>query len=207
MQNISEEIARDNSFNIIEILLVDHTYFRNPDTDKAEKIFQLRVFLDTVNKHISAKEKTVYDSLDDMDEVRAIIYEGKVELAVLGRMNEHLIPRLEKMKNLDDVTEAEIKVFAKILKGHLDAEEQVLLPLLQEHLDAGILNEIGFQFMILRNFTPEELEQYPDLRREIYYTPPHSRSNIYQRSGNFIKKVNRYIGSIVTQPSTRVSLL
>lgn len=210
MTNISEEIAIDNSFNIIDILLIDHAYMKeciavltNDYADKNEKTFYARAFLDTLKKHSQAEEKTVYESLSEMEDLRMIILEGEAEHGMAKFKYDTLIPRLSKMKILDDVTEAEIKVLAELIEHHIDEEETELFPRMRYNLDSGILNEIGFQFMILRQFTPQELKDYPELQAQIYQQsfiePKRSRKNIYQWSGNFVKKVNRYISSLVTQ--------
>lgn len=210
MTNISEEIAIDNSFNIIDILLIDHAYMKeciavltNDYADKNEKTFYARAFLDTLKKHSQAEEKTVYESLSEMEDLRMIILEGEAEHGMAKFKYDTLIPRLSKMKTLDDVTEAEIKVLAELIEHHIDEEETELFPRMRYNLDSGILNEIGFQFMILRQFTPQELKDYPELQAQIYQQsfiePKRSRKNIYQWSGNFVKKVNRYISSLVTQ--------
>lgn len=210
MTNISEEIAVDNSFNIIDILLIDHAYLKecvavltNDYAHKSEKLFYARTFLDTLKKHSQAEEKTVYESLSEMEDLRMLILEGEAEHGMAKFKYEALIPRLAKMKSLDDVTEAEIKVLAELIEHHIDEEEAELFPRMRYNLDPGILNEIGFQFMILRQFTPQDLKDYPELQAQIYQQsftgPKSSRKNIYQWSGNFVKKVNRYISSLVTQ--------
>lgn len=210
MTDISEEIAVDNSFNIIDILLIDHAYLKeciavltNDYAHKQEKIFYARTFLDTLKKHSQAEEKTVYESLSEMEDLRMQILEGEAEHSMARFKYDKLIPRLAKMKVLDDVTEAEIKVLAELIEHHIDEEETELFPKMRYHLDSAILNEIGFQFMILRRFTPQDLKDYPELQSQIYQQnftePKRSRKNIYQWSGNFVKKVNRYISSIVTQ--------
>jgi hemerythrin-like domain-containing protein len=210
MTNISEEIAVDNSFNIIDILLIDHAYLKeciavltNDYANKNEKIFFARTFLDTLKKHSVSEEKTVYESLSEMDELRMMILEGEAEHGMAKFKYDKLIPRLAKMKVLDDVTEAEIKVLAELIEHHIDEEETELFPKMRYNLDQGILNEIGFQFMILRQFTPQDLKDYPELLAQIYQQnftgPKGSRKNIYQWSGNFVRKVNRYISSLVAQ--------
>jgi hemerythrin-like domain-containing protein len=210
MTNISEEIAVDNSFNIIDILLIDHAYLKeciavltNDYAHKNEKIFYARTFLDTLKKHSQAEEKTVYESLSEMEDLRMLILEGEAEHGMAKFKYETLIPRLSKIKVLDDVTEAEIKVLAELIEHHIDEEETELFPRMRYNLDSGILNEIGFQFMILRQFTPQDLKDYPELQAQIYQQtfsePKRSRKNIYQWSGNFVKKVNRYISSLVAQ--------
>lgn len=209
MTNISEEIAVDNSFNIINILLIDHAYLKeciavltNDYAHKNEKTFYARTFLDTLKKHSQAEEKTVYESLSEMESLRKLILEGEAEHGMAKFKYETLIPRLAKMKRLDDITEAEIKVLAELIEHHIDEEETELFPKMRNNLDPAILNEIGFQFMILRQFTPQDLKDYPELQAQIYqqsFTERRSSSkNIYQWSGNFLKKVNRYISSLVT---------
>ena len=213
MTNISEEIAVDNSFNIIDILLIDHAYLKeciavltNDYANKNEKIFYARTFLDTLKKHSVSEEKTVYESLSEMDEMRKLILEGEAEHGMAKFKYETLIPRLAKMKVLDDVTEAEIKVLAELIEHHIDEEETELFPKMRYNLDPGILNEIGFQFMILRQFTPQDLKDYPELQAQMYQQnfsePKRSRKNIYQWSRNFVRKVNRYISSLVAQTTT-----
>ena len=213
MTNISEEIAVDNSFNIVDILLIDHVYLKeciavltNDYANKNEKIFYARTFLDTFKKHSEAEEKTVYESLSEMEELRMQILEGEAEHGMAKFKYESLIPRLIKMKILDDVTEAEIKVLAELVEHHIDEEETELFPKIRYSLDQGILNEIGFQFMILRQFTPQDLEDYPELQSQLYQQNStelkRSRKNIYQWSGNFVKKVNRYISSLIAQSPT-----
>lgn len=213
MINISEEIAVDDSFNIIDILLIDHVYLKeciavltNDYANKNEKIFYARTFLDTLRKHSEAEEKTVYESLSEMEELRMQILEGEAEHGMAKFKYETLIPRLIKMKVLDDVTEAEIKVLAELIEHHIDEEETELFPKIRYNLEQGILNEIGFQFMILRQFTPQDLKDHPELQSQLYQQnftePKRSRKNIYQWSGNFVKKVNRYISSLIVQSPT-----
>ena len=210
MTSINEEIAVNNSFNIIDILLIDHAYLKeciavltNDYAHKNEKIFFARTFLDTLKKHSESEEKTVYESLSEMDGLRKLILEGEAEHGMARFKYDSLIPRLEKMKTLDDSTEAEIKVLAELIEHHIDEEETELFPKMLYALDSGILNEIGFQFIILRKFTPQDLKDYPELQAQIYQTsftePKRSRKNIYQWSGNFVKKVNRYISSLIVQ--------
>jgi hemerythrin-like domain-containing protein len=214
MTTINEEIAIDNSFNIIDILLIDHAYLKecikvltDPTADKVEKLSYSRTFLDTLKKHAMAEEKTVYDSLIEMDELHMQILEGSAEHSLARYKFEMLIPRLQKIKNLDDVTEAEIKVLAEVVKHHIEEEEAELFPKMSMSLDRGILNEIGFQFMILRRFTPQDLQNYPDLQKQMYQQnvidQKPTRKNMYQWSGNFVKKVNRYISSLIVQPQRR----
>lgn len=209
MQNISEEIATDNSFNIVDILSIDHSYLKecisvlmDDNAFLQEKLFYSRTFLDTLKKHFHSEQKTVYDSLSDMEEFRKKILEGDIEHLMIMQKARMLIPRLSIIKQLDEVTEMEIKVLAKLVKSHIDEEERELFPKMRKTLDSSILNEIGFQFMILRRFTPQDLENYPELQKEIYaptMDKNYSKRIVYKWSAGFLRKVNGYIGSIIRQ--------
>lgn len=209
MQNINEEIATDNSFNIVDILSIDHDYLKecinvlmNDNSNLHEKLFYSRTFLDTLKKHSASKKKTVYDSLSDMDEFKKSIMKGEVEHAMIKKQYKTLISRLAQMKNLDIVTEIEVKVLAKMVKLHITEEERELFPKMRNALDTSILNEIGFQFMILRRFSPQELEHYPELQKEVYTSTLDknpSKRNVYNWSASFMRKVNGYISSLVGQ--------
>lgn len=212
MQNISEEIATDNSFNIVDILLIDHSYLKEcievltvNGKNKQEKLFYSRTFLDTLKKHTNAEQRTVYESLAEMDEVRMNILEAIAGNSMTKFKYQTLIPRLNKMKVLDDMTEAEMKSLAELVKHQITEEENKLFPKMRDNLDAAILNEIGFQFLILRKFTPQDLKDFPEIQKQIYQVNPldlkSSRKNVYQWSGNFVRKVNQYIGSLVNQAS------
>ena len=213
MTSINKEIANNNCFNIVDILLIDHAYLKeciavltNDYAHKNEKIFFARTFLDTLKKHSESEEKTVYESLSEMDDLRKLILEGDAEHGMARFKYETLIPKLQKMKTLDDSTEAEIKVLAELIEHHIDEEETELFPKMRRILDSGILNEIGFQFIILRKFTPQDLKDHPKLQAQIYQKTftdsKKSRKNIYQWSENFVKKVNRYISSLIVQVPT-----
>lgn len=212
MQNISEEIAADNNFNIVDILLIDHSYLKecievltDGQRNKQEKLFYSRTFLDTLKKHTNAEERTVYESLMEMDEVRMNILESIAGNSMTKFKYQTLIPRINKIKVLDDMTEAEMKSLAELVKHQITEEEQKLFPIMRENLDTAILNEIGFQFLILRKFTPQDLKDFPEIQKQIYQVNPteqkSSRRSVYQWSGNFVRKVNQYIGSLVNQAS------
>lgn len=212
MHNISEEIAADNSFNIVDILLIDHSYLKecievltDKERNKQEKLFYSRTFLDTLKKHTNAEQRTVYESLAGMDEVRMNILEAIAGNSMTKFKYQTLIPRLNKMKVIDDMTEAEMKSLAELVKRQITEEENKLFPKMRDNLDAAILNEIGFQFLILRKFTPQDLKDFPEIQKQIYQVNPTelktSRKNVYQWSGNFVRKVNQYIGSLVNKAS------
>ncbi len=212
MQNISEEIATDNNFNIVDILLIDHAYLKecievltDNQRNKQEKLFYSRTFLDTLKKHTNAEQRTVYESLAEMDEIRMNILEAIAGSSMTKFKYQTLIPRINKMKVLDDMAEAEMKSLAELVRHQITEEEHELFPKMRENLDAAILNEIGFQFLILRKFTPQDLKDFPEIQKQIYQANPteqkSSRKNVYQWSSNFVRKVNQYIGSLVNQAS------
>ncbi len=208
MENIKEEITGNNKFNIIEILSVDHSYLKEctcilltEDVHDKERLFYARTFLDTLSKYTSSTEKTVYDSLIDMDELHNQVLEQIIKCTLIASSAEKLSSRINDLKKLDDITYAKIKKLARQVDFFITKKNETFLPLLLKSLYPEILNEMGFQYMILRQFTPQDLENHPYLQREIYYSVHGAKRNIYQWSGDFMKKVNRYIGALVSQSS------
>lgn len=206
MKNIKEEITLNDRFNLVEILSVDHTYLKEcicilltEDVHEKERLFYARTFLDTLEKYTSAIEKTVYDSLIDMEELHDQVIEQIIKCTLLSSSAGKMLEYINQFKILDDISYAKLKKLARQVDYFITRENEYFLPQVQVTLNHEILNEMGFQYMILRQFTPHELENYPFLQKEIYYSVHGAKRNIYQWSGDFIKKVNGYIGSLVSQ--------
>lgn len=206
MENIKEEITSNDRFNLIEILSIDHTYLKEcicilltEDVHEKERLFYARTFLETLEKYTSAVDKTVYDSLIDMEELHARIIEQIIKTTLLFGAAKKQLKHINQFKKLDDISYAKLKKLARQVDYFITKKNEDFLPLIQATLNQEILNEMGFQYMILRQFTPHELENYPCLQKEIYYSVQGAKRNIYQWSGDFVKKVNGYIGSLVSQ--------
>jgi hypothetical protein len=209
MQSTSEEISMNNEFNIVDLLMIDHRFLKecistivDKKTDKSTKLASVNKFLEVLKKHSEAEGKTVYDSLADMEILRTFILEGEVEHEIIKNNINALLPKVSILRFLDDQTELEVKVLAKFVEYRLKQEEKDIFPKIRKYLDSSILNEIGFQFMIMRKFSAKELKNNPVLQREIYqihYNKMNNQKyNVYTVSADFIRKVNRYINSLVT---------
>lgn len=208
MENIKEEIAKNHKFNIIDILSIDHSYLKEcicilltEEIHQNQRLFYARTFIDTLQKYTSSIEKTVYDSLIDMEEMHSHILEQIIKSTILASSAEKIASKISELKTLDDISYAQIKKLSRQADYFIKKNNDTFLPLIRKSLYPEILNEMGFQYMILRQYTPQDLENYPELQKEIYYSVHGAKRNIYQWSGNFMKKVNRYIGSLVSQSS------
>jgi hypothetical protein len=211
LQNIKEEIANDNSFNIIKILFIDHSCLKecisiinNDINDFQKRSFYLNNFLKTLKIYIKAKVSTVYDSINEMDEFRKHIIKAEIECVVMVRKYKKLLPRIIELKSFDNKTMSEIKVLVNLVKQHIEETEQELFLKLRTNLASKILNEIGFQYMIMRRFSQKDLEKFPNLQKEIYVPSLNKahvskKKHINHHSAIFVKKVNKYINSLVGQ--------
>jgi Hemerythrin HHE cation binding domain len=206
MQSISEQISTNNHFDVVHLLSIDHGQLKQSlkiildgHINSKEKIYWSKKFVSALKKHYLAKEKTVYDSIADMDNLHLLILEAEIEHDIIRKKIESLTEKLVTIKHLDVYTEAELKVLAKFVGQYLAREEHDLFPILRRELDQSILNEIGFQFAIMRKFTPIELQDYPTVQDEIYQKYPDHLKNVYKVSKDFVKKVNLYINGLITE--------
>ena len=116
------------------------------------------------------------------------ILEGKVEHGIVDSKTKMLIKKLTGLRTLSDELEVELKVLAEIVEHHIKEEEDDLFPKLKKDLDKTILNEMGFQFMKLRNFTKKDLQDYPKLQEEVS-----SIDKLATRlPNNFVSKVKKH---------------
>ncbi len=209
VQSVSEEISMNNEFNIVNLLMIDHHFLKecisiivDKKADKSTKFASAKEFLETLKKHWEAEEKTVYDSLADIEVLRSLILGGEFGYESIKNDILALLPKFSELAFLDDQAELEVKVLASFVEYHLKKEEKFLFPKIRKHLDCSILNEIGFQFMIMRKFNIKELKSNLALQKEIYQIQNKKMNNkkydAYTVSADFIKKVNRYINSLIT---------
>lgn len=200
MHTIGEQISMNDHFNVVDLILIDHSSLKEcisvlakQDVDQKTKIATFKKFQRALQRGFVAKEKTVYDSLVDMDEMHFSILEAGVRQEIIRKKLDELSQKIS--KSLDEQTEVELKVLADLVNYHLETEKKSLLPKVEQNIDQSILNEIGFQFMIMRRFSADDLKQYPDLQNEIYQMS----SNNLIISRKFIKKVNLYISGLISE--------
>lgn len=197
MTNV-EEIAQDNKFNIIDVLMMDHKYLKEcikvlkGDADKREKVKYAKTFLDALHKHSEAEKKVVYGTLIKVEDLRKDILEGEIEHGIVDAKVKSLSPKITGLRTLSDELEVEMKVLAELVEHHVREEETEMFPKMRKDLDKTILNEMGFQFMKLRIFTAKDLRQYPKLQKEI----SNLRKVGHRLSTNFSMKVLKHTTKI-----------
>lgn len=177
-----QQIIANNHFNIVEILKLDHSYLKecievltDEDENKKAKYKHAKGFLDALKKHSLAEKKVVYSPLEKVEEFRGRILESEIEHGIVDAKVKSLIPKIAAMRLLNDEMEAEMKVLADIVLHHVEEEEDELLPQMTEEISSEILNEMGYQFMLLRQFTDKDLLDVPELKEEASFikkTPP-----------------------------------
>ena len=176
------------SYNIKDILYFDHSYLKEcieilkeEDGDAQEKLEFAKIFLDKLQHHSEAEKKTVYALLKDQEEFHDFILEGEIEHAIVDSKVKMLMPKIKNVNKLEDELKAEMKVLAELVEHHIEEEENELIPKLDK-LDEDILNEIGMEFIKLRQFNENEMADYPPLlevkSRGTMKGSPHFRDKI-----------------------------
>jgi hemerythrin-like domain-containing protein len=157
-----------NEVSTIDLLLFDHQFIKvclevmiDDRAGKKKKMSLARSFLDSVLKHSLAEKKAVYAVLVKNEELHFNVLEAEVEHGIVDEKAKSLRTKIGRSRALKDEIEAELKVVAQLLKNHLEHEEDVMLPKMQETLDDATLVEMGTVFSEVRKFTAEELKGRP----------------------------------------------
>jgi hemerythrin-like domain-containing protein len=171
---MTESVASNDHFNIIEILLMDHNYLKDcidvlkdEDEDRKVKMKYAKGFLDALEKHSTGEKKALYAPLQKVEDLRSHILESIIEHGIVDDKVKKLTKKLTSAKSIDDEMEAELKVLAELVEHHVEEEEDELFPKMRKDIDSEILNQMGYQFMVLRQFTSKDLEDSPELQDEI----------------------------------------
>lgn len=171
-----EKISSNDHFNIVDLLLLDHTYLKecieiltDEDEDKKVKIKYAKGFLDALKKHSAGEKKALYTPLLEAKEFRSMILESEIEHGIIDGKVKMLTPKIASMRSLSEEMEAEMKVLAEVVEHHIDEEEDELFPQMRDEIDSTMLNEMGFQFMVNRQFTEKDLEDVPELQEEVSF--------------------------------------
>lgn len=169
-----ESIASNDHFNIIEVLLLDHTYLKDcidvlkdEEEDPKVKMKYAKGFLDALEKHSMGEKKALYSPLQEVDDLRPHILESIIEHGIVDDKVKKLTKRLTSARSLDEEMEAELKVLAELVEHHVEEEEDELFPKMRKDIDSEILNQMGYQFLVLRQFTEKDLEDSPELQEEM----------------------------------------
>jgi len=173
-RDMEDSIASNDHFNIIELLLLDHTYLKDcidvlkdEEEETKVKMKYAKGFLDALEKHSTGEKKALYAPLQEVEDLRSHILESIIEHGIVDDKVKKLSKKLTSARSLDEEMEAELKVLAEIVEHHVEEEEDELFPKMRKDIDAEILNQMGYQFMVLRQFTEKDLEDAPELIDEM----------------------------------------
>lgn len=171
-----ERISTNDHFNIVDLLLLDHTYLKecieiltDEDADKKEKFKHAKGFVDALKKHSAGEKKALYTPLLEAEEFRSKILESEIEHGIVEMKVKALTPKLSAVRSLSEEMEAEMKVLAELVQHHVEEEEDELFPQMRDEIEGSMLNEMGFQFMVNRQFTEKDLEDVPELQEEVSF--------------------------------------
>lgn len=174
MNKDQKSVSINNHFNIIDILLVDHSYLkecietlRDEKIDKRVKFRRALSFLDALKKHSAGEKKAVYAPLEEYQVLRQIVLESEIEHKLFDTKVKNLSSKINNIKSLDDEMEAELNVLAEYVANHIYKEEHEMFPQMKRYIEKKMLNQMGYQFMVLRQFSEKDLTNYPSLKEEI----------------------------------------
>lgn len=191
-----KEISSNNHFNIVDILLLDHCYLKecistlkDNNRDNKTKLKYGRGFLDALKKHYAGEKKALYIPLKEAEKFRPIILESEIKQGIIEAKVRSLSLRLTRMRVLNETMKAELKVLAGLVEHHLDEEENQLFIKIKKAIKNSMLNEMGFQFMLARQFTKKDLIGFPDLKEESL----HIRKVPRIQPKQFLARVHAYL--------------
>jgi len=118
-----------------------------------------------------------------LKECNEILIDEKIKL---------LKPRVSCSRLLKDEIEAELKVLAELVKGHIKEEESELLPKMTSELEDEMLKDMGEVFMNLRKISPKELRNYPQLENQLVVW----KDDVQKVSSQFLSKMDRYVENL-----------
>lgn len=198
INNQEKNISLNNHFNIVDIILLDHSYLKDcidimkdKNEDKKIKIKHAKNFLDALKRHSAGEKKALYAPLEEVKEFRAQILESEIEHAIVDSKVRTLLKKVSSMRTMNEDIEAEMKVLAEIVELHVVEEEKELLPKMRKYIDKTLLNEMGFQFLVIRQFSEKDLQYSPDLREEVSFI----KSSSPIPSAKFLSKTHEYFSN------------
>ncbi|MDD4973000.1 MAG: hemerythrin domain-containing protein [Bacteriovorax sp.] len=200
-RNISQEqdqISLNNHFNIIDLLTLDHSYLvecinvlKNKNADKKIKLKYAKTFLDAFKKHSAGEKKALYAPLEEVTAFRSTILEYEIEHAIVDSKVKILTSKLASIRSMSEELEAEMTVLAAIVEHHIGEEEKVLFPKMRQDIENKLLNEMGFQFMVIRQFSEKDLQHKPELKEEVSFIKNSSPIS----SAKYLSRTHKYFSS------------
>lgn len=106
------------------------------------KIKTLKSFFKALDLHTKAEEAALYENIVEIEELRDLSLEGFEEHDLADILVQQL-KALNFEKNWSDQVEAKAKVFAEVVKHHIDEEEADLLPELKQMMNKDQLLDLG----------------------------------------------------------------
>lgn len=193
-------VKNEKNYNVCDLLLLDHGYLKecidilsSNNYDKKVKLKIGKSFVDAVLKHSLAEEKCVYGPLAEIDMFKKEIIAHEIEHGVSEDKAKYIFKTISGKTNLTDNCEAELKVLAGMVKKHVIEEEDNLITEMRACLDEEILEEMGLQFMRLRQFTAKDLQDYPELKQDLKSIQSMSNRMPQNFHGRIKESVNNYL--------------
>lgn len=182
--------------SIIDLLVLDHQtlkesckVLRERDADRNGLIAVGRKFLEALRIHSEAEKRCLYRELVSNSELHFNILEAEAEHRIIDQKIRSLTPKLKNLRLVKDETIADLIALAEIVQIHLLEEEGELFSRINEEVDEATLIELGEEFMKMRNFSAQELSDFPILEDELLQW----KDSLQQMQSRYFAQIDRDI--------------
>lgn len=144
---------KKNNTDIIDLILKDHVLLkknikilRDPDVAMAKKKTSFGEFAPLLTQHSEPEEKSLYTYMKEQKkDLRVDGFEGQQEHAIASQ----LVDQIKETKDPDQWM-ARVKVLAELVHHHIKEEEDDMLKIVKNEIDADERAEIGEHYLQLR---------------------------------------------------------
>ena len=200
MRNKSvQEASSVMNLDVVDLILIDHRYMKecieiltDAEAEKVHKITTAKGLFSAYELHSEAERKSIYQNLREHEELHFNVLEAEVEHNNIDEKMKVLQLKIQRTRILKDELEAELKVFADMIRQHLMEEESEVLPRMREYITDDSLKEMGQNFMKMRKFTIQDLMDYPQLHDELIRW----KDSIQKISSKFLTKMDKVVESL-----------
>lgn len=138
--------------DIIQLILKDHeelkgliAQMKSEKTETDEKMKAFDRFAPALVAHARPEEKTFYQRMKEIGDLRSEGFEGEVEHMIADQLMEEI-----KRTHDEDEWTAKVKVLAEVVEHHLQEEEKKMVPGFEKEIESDERENLGEKFLSLK---------------------------------------------------------
>lgn len=154
--------------NLVDLIINDHQSMRDcldelrkENGNVREKFICAKEFLNTLQSHLEAEENILYKNVLRFPLLRKKILKAAEEHDLIHSRLRELIPRLFRLRQLNEDLEARMMVLAEVVDRHFMEEERKVLPLLERLLSQEEMRKWTDEFISARKLSGERRYSLP----------------------------------------------